>query len=168
MARLGLYHEFAPREELERWLSSADAFLVTSAFEPGMRRLMETNFPSKLLEFARFGKPLVVWGPDYSTLIQWAQPGSRGLCITSPDPGELVNALRKLAASYTEQQRLAREASDAMKAEFDPAAIQQQFLQAIQDAVVGKIPRIRAATGNEPNSGVFQASLERVAPARVL
>src|SRR5208282_4065797 len=55
----GTFHDFAPREELERWLRSADAFLVTTAFEPAMRRMMETNFPSKLLEFARFGKPLV-------------------------------------------------------------------------------------------------------------
>jgi glycosyltransferase involved in cell wall biosynthesis len=135
MRRLDLYHEFAPREELERWLASADAFLVTSAFEPGMRRLMETNFPSKILEFARFGKPLVCWGPDYSTLIRWAQPESRALCVTESDPENLCLALKKLAASRNEQQRLANEAKNATRGDFDPEIIQNVFLHAVQDAV---------------------------------
>ena len=30
-------------------------------FDPKMRRRMETSFPSKLIEFSQFGKPLVVW-----------------------------------------------------------------------------------------------------------
>ena len=134
MRRLGLYHDFAPREELEAWLDSADAFLVTSAFEPVMRKLMETNFPSKLLEFARFGKPLITWGPDYSTLLRWAQPGHRTLCVTESDPRALCAALEKLAASRNEQQRLADEALNAIRGEFDPDAIQEQFIQAVQDA----------------------------------
>jgi glycosyltransferase involved in cell wall biosynthesis len=133
MRRLGLYHEFAPREELECWLGSADALLITSAFEPAMRKLMETNFPSKLLEFARFGKPLVTWGPDYSTLIRWAQFGNRALCVTESDPRALGVALEKLAASKDEQQRLAGKALSAMREEFDPEAIQDVFLQAVYD-----------------------------------
>lgn len=137
MHRSGLYHEFAPRAELEHWLGSADAFLVTSAFEPSMRRLMETNFPSKLLEFARFSKPLVAWGPDYSTLIRWAQPRRRALCVTESDPAALRLALQKLAASKHEQQRLAAEASVAIRQEFDPGTIQEDFLRAVYDVASG-------------------------------
>jgi len=134
MLAAGTYHEFAPREELERWLGSADAFLVTTAFEPAMRRMMETNFPSKLLEFARFGKPLVAWGPDYSSLIRWAQPAGRAWCVTNPDPNALRQALEQLAGSRGDQERLAGEARNAMRQEFDPVVIQERFLQAIRDA----------------------------------
>lgn len=134
MLAAGLYHEFAPRDELERWLGAADAFLVTTAFEPAMRRMMETNFPSKLLEFARFGKPLVAWGPAYSSLIRWAQSGGGALCVTEPDPGVLFQALEKLAASKIEQARLAGEARTAMQNQFDPAVIQEQFVRAVQEA----------------------------------
>jgi glycosyltransferase involved in cell wall biosynthesis len=134
MLAAGTYHEFAPREELERWLRSADAFLVTTAFEPAMRRMMETNFPSKLLEFARFGKPLVAWGPGYSSLIQWAQPAGRAWCVTDPAPNALRVALEQLAASRGDQERLATEARNAMRRDFDPAAIQEQFVQALQNA----------------------------------
>jgi glycosyltransferase involved in cell wall biosynthesis len=134
--RLGLYHEFAPRDELECWLSSADAFLVTSAFEPVMGRLMQTNFPSKLLEFARFGKPLVTWGPDYSSLIRWAQPTGRALCITDSNANALRVAFEKLAGSLYDQKRLGDEARNAMHHEFNPMVIQGQFLQAVHDAAL--------------------------------
>jgi glycosyltransferase involved in cell wall biosynthesis len=134
MLAAGLYHEFAPREELERWLRSADAFLVTTAFEPSMRRMMETNFPSKLLEFARFDKPLVAWGPAYSSLIRWAQPARRAWCVTESNPEILCRALEKLADSKMEQTRLSGEARSAMQKQFDPEVIQEQFVQAVQDA----------------------------------
>ena len=56
----GRWLEFAPREELEEWLASADAFLIPMVFEEKYRRRMETSFPSKLIEFAQFGKPLII------------------------------------------------------------------------------------------------------------
>ena len=162
MRRLGLYHDFAPREELERWLSSADAFLVTSAFEPVMRRLMETNFPSKLLEFARFGKPLVAWGPDYSTLIRWAQPGCKALCITKSDPMALRQAIETLAVSLGEQQRLAGEAATAMRREFDQEVIQDQFLQAVRDVASTDMSPARAGIPPRANgSGLAAAPTEK-------
>jgi glycosyltransferase involved in cell wall biosynthesis len=141
MLAAGTYHEFAPREELEGWLRSADAFLVTTAFEPEMRRMMETNFPSKLLEFARFGRPLVAWGPEYSSLIRWAQPAGRACCVTDPDPAALIGALEQLAASPGERARLGHEATAAMHREFDPALLQEQFVQAMGAAASHNHPR---------------------------
>jgi len=157
MLAAGTYHEFAPREELERWLRSADAFLVTTAFEPGMRRMMQTNFPSKLLEFARFGRPLVAWGPVYSSLIQWAQPSGKAWCVTDPEPEALRRSLEHLAGSESEQARLAGEARDAMRREFDPAAIQAQFVRAIQDAA----GRRRETSGGPPDAGLLVANQSR-------
>jgi glycosyltransferase involved in cell wall biosynthesis len=72
MRDAGLGLDFAPRDELVSWLQSADAFLVPMVFEEKYRRRMETSFPSKLIEFAQFGKPLIVWGPEYCSAISWA------------------------------------------------------------------------------------------------
>lgn len=89
--------DFAPRAELESWLASADAFLVPMAFDPAMRRRMETSFPSKLCEFARFGKPIVVWGPEYCSGIRWARGSENAFCVTNPDPVILGKTLLSLA-----------------------------------------------------------------------
>ena len=72
MRDAGLWLEFAPRTELDTWLQSADAFLIPMVFDKKYRRRMETSFPSKLIEFAQFGKPLIVWGPEYCSAAKWA------------------------------------------------------------------------------------------------
>ena len=151
MRAVGMYHEFAPSEDLYHWLANANAFLVTSAFEPSMRRMMETNFPSKLAEFARFGRPLVLWGPKYSTLIQWGLSGSRGLSVTQADPLVLRSALENLATSPDEQQRLAAASRKAASLDFDPDVIQSEFMRAIQDAV--RIPASRWTDRVNPKDG---------------
>jgi hypothetical protein len=44
---------------------------------------VETSFPSKLPEYAQFGKPIVIWGPEYCSAIHWGREGDRALCIIS-------------------------------------------------------------------------------------
>ena len=48
MRRAGHWLDFAPPAEFQKWLASADAFVVPMVFESTMQRRMETSFPSKL------------------------------------------------------------------------------------------------------------------------
>lgn len=134
MRSQGLWLDFAPRSELDPWIDSADAYLVVMAFDPGLHRRMQTSFPSKLPEYAQFGKPLVVWGPADSSAILWGRDG-KALCVTTKDPASLAVAIQRLADDATEQHRLAREARRAAEGEFDPRRLQTQFLQALQRAI---------------------------------
>jgi glycosyltransferase involved in cell wall biosynthesis len=136
MKRTGNWLDFASGFEWQSWLQSSDAFLVPMVFDPGMRRRMETSFPSKLPEFAQFGKPIVVWGPEYCSAVQWARRGNRALCVTDPNPSILRGALEKLAASLPEQGRLAAKAREAAENDFNPERIQAQFLDALRRAIL--------------------------------
>jgi hypothetical protein len=84
----------APVEEI---LSGADVLLVVMDFLPEYQRRSRTSFPSKILEYASFSKPMVVWGPDASTAAEFVRENSIGLAIDSQDPlaflGELGNWL---------------------------------------------------------------------------
>jgi glycosyltransferase involved in cell wall biosynthesis len=135
MKQRRLWLDFAPRNELELWLASANAFLIPMDFTPLMRRRMETSFPSKLTEFAQFGKPLVIWGPEYCSAVQWARQGDRAMCVTDQSPAALRATLEKLAASPAEQQRLSQKSTEAAQTEFNPDTLQAQFLHAIEDAI---------------------------------
>jgi hypothetical protein len=103
-----------------------------------MRRRMETSFPSKLPEFTQFGKPIVIWGPEYCSAVQWARPGHRALCVTDPNPTALRRALERLAASPAEQERFALSARGAAQGDFNPERIQAQFLCALREAVCSR------------------------------
>jgi hypothetical protein len=94
------------KTSLDSWLQSADAFLIPMVFEEKYRRRMETSFPSKLIEFAQFGKPLVVWGPEYCSAVQWSRVLSSALCIASQKPRDLVESLEILAESASMQKKI--------------------------------------------------------------
>jgi glycosyltransferase involved in cell wall biosynthesis len=141
MQARGLWKDFAPRNELDAWLADADAFLIPMAFDARLRRRMETSFPSKLIEFAQLGKPLVVWGPEYCSAVQWARKQDRALCVTDPDPDALRLALEELAASFDEQQRLAAAVRQAAQTDFEPVRIRAQFIEVLREAVRTHKPR---------------------------
>lgn len=129
----GLWHDFSSREILEEWINSADAFLVPMVFDPALRRRMETSFPSKMVEMALLGKPLVVWGPEYCSAIQWARKGKRALCVTDPDPKILRQEIENLALDPGEINRLSAAARDAAAMEFSPERIHTQFINALKE-----------------------------------
>ena len=135
MKRTGNWLVFASGFEWQSWLQASDAFLIPMVFDSGMRRRMETSFPSKLPEFTQFGKPIVVWGPEYCSAVQWARRGNRALCVTDPNPSALRQALEGLAASPLEQERLAKSACEAAAGDFNPERIQAQFMDVLRQAI---------------------------------
>jgi glycosyltransferase involved in cell wall biosynthesis len=131
MRDAGLWLDFAPRSELDAWLQSADAFLIPMVFDQKFRRRMETSFPSKLIEFAQFGKPLIVWGPEYCSAVQWSRVLSSALCIASQKPRDLVESLEILAESASMQKKLASASDKSSNEEYSHFAIQNKFFEII-------------------------------------
>jgi len=129
MTERGLLLPYAEREEFNSWLESADAFLITQSFDGNDARLMQTNFPSKLVEFAQFGKPLVVWGPAEASAAVWAEESGQALVVDQEDPKCLREALEKLSNDKAEQDRLASGAKVAAAGPFKPERIQSDFLR---------------------------------------
>ena len=134
MHHRGMWHDFAPRSELAGWLARADAFLIPMVFDRALRRRMQTSFPSKLTEFAHFGKPLVIWGPADCSAAVWARQKNGALCLDNPDPNAFRAALERLATSTNEQRRLAECASQAAQTDFNPELLQKQFIELLERA----------------------------------
>jgi glycosyltransferase involved in cell wall biosynthesis len=134
MSQHGLWLEFAPETEFADWAASGDAFLVPMAFEPSLRRQMETSFPSKLVECVQFEKPLVIWGPEYCSAIQWARRENRAVCVTDPNPSAFCQALEEFIASPLQRERCVSASRTAQK-EFTPEKIQAQFMAALETAL---------------------------------
>lgn len=133
MRQCGRWLDFAPRAELDEWLASANAFLVAMVFDRAERRRMETCFPSKLVEFVQFGKPIVIWGPEYCSAVRWARSGNKAFCVTTPDPAELLAQLSILSRDADMADRLAASARCAAEAEFNYSGIQEHFRAVISD-----------------------------------
>lgn len=140
----GLYHGFVPSNQLGKPLQHFHAVLVVMSFCAELRRRMVTSFPSKMIDAMQLGLPVIVWGPEYCSAVEWARHGELALCVTDPNPSALRSALEGLAASPLEQERLARSARENAAGEFNPARIQEQFMNALRHARVGaEMPAMR-------------------------
>jgi glycosyltransferase involved in cell wall biosynthesis len=133
MRDAGLWLDFAPRAELDAWLQSADAFLIPMVFEEKDRRRMETSFPSKLIEFAQFGKPLIVWGPEYCSAAQWGRNNNSALCVICADSKKLLDELESLSNSGDKLEKLASATRRVRNDEFNPLSIQERFIRMISN-----------------------------------
>lgn len=136
MRDAGLWLEFAPRSELDSWLQSADAFLIPMVFEEKYRRRMETSFPSKLIEFAQFGKPLIVWGPEYCSLLKWAEKANSAVCSNQTDPFNLKSKLEHLIRNNDCIDELSKKTALLADGEFNPLIIQKKFLDLLNEAIL--------------------------------
>jgi glycosyltransferase involved in cell wall biosynthesis len=130
-----LYHGFPPSDQFVEALQHFQAALVVMSFAPALRRRMTTSFPSKMIDAMQLGLPVVIWGPEYCSAVQWARQGERALCVTDPNPSTLRRALEELAASPSQQERLAKSAREAAAGEFNPELIQAQFMDVLRRAV---------------------------------
>jgi glycosyltransferase involved in cell wall biosynthesis len=131
----GLYHPFIPSNQLMESIRSYQTVLVVMSFDAALRRRMITSFPSKLVDAMQLGLPVVIWGPEYCSAVQWARQGGGALCVTDPSPSCLRRVLEELAASPLQQERLATSAREAAAGEFDPERIQAQFMKALRRAI---------------------------------
>ncbi len=66
----GAYLGFKPPEETADVLASADALLVVMSFEKEHELFMRTSFTTKFLDYVAFGRPVILWGPEYSAPVR--------------------------------------------------------------------------------------------------
>ena len=131
----GVYRGFIPSSQLAKSLQNFQVALVVMSFAPVHRRRMTTSFPSKIIDAVQIGLPVVIWGPEYCSAVKWARRQGQGLCVTDPNPLALAQALDELAASRSEQERLAKGAREAAAGEFDCERIQTHFVDTLRRAI---------------------------------
>jgi hypothetical protein len=126
-----LLHDFEPGPGFYDWLGSFDAYLVVMFFDAAQRRRTETCFATKLADYSRAGRPVVIWAPDSSAVVQWAKKSGAALCVTNPDAHALLAALADLKRDRALQLELGARIRRACETEFSPVGLQQQFVEAL-------------------------------------
>ena len=130
----GVYRGLLPYDELKSKLKEADAFLVVMTFEQQLRTMMETSFTTKFLEYSQYGKPAIIWGPDYCQPIQVAQSKKCGIPVISPNPEDVISALYNLKQPeyWTTMARGAWQAANNI---FNPESIHSIFRDSIHEVL---------------------------------
>ena len=131
----GIYLGFKPPEEAAEVLASANAFLVVMSFEREHELFMRTSFTTKFLDYVAFGKPVILWGPEYCTPVRVARKHGGAAVIVS-DRAEAVLALcRQLAGDTALSEKFSNQALQLHQTLFSPDRLQNIFVSKIQELV---------------------------------
>jgi len=130
-----LLYDFEPGPGFDDWLGSFDAYLVVMFFDAAQRRRAETCFATKLVDYSRAGRPVVIWAPESSAVVQWAKKSRAALCVTDPDARALLAALVHLKRDRALQLELGARVRRAYETEFSPVGLQQQFMEALNSVI---------------------------------
>ncbi len=104
----GTYLGFKPPEEAAQVLATADALLSVMSFEKEHELFMRTSFTTKFLDYVAFGKPVILWGPEYCTPVRVAREHGGAAVVTTDDPGAVVSLCREIAADTALNQKLSK------------------------------------------------------------
>ena len=136
----GIYLGFMPPEEAAKVLATADALLVVMSFERKYELFTRTSFTTKFLDYVAFGKPVILWGPEYCTPVRVARKHRGAAVVATSDTAGVVTLCRQIAADRALNETLSTEALHLHQTVFDPDPLQAVF--------VGEIEKIVAARSN--------------------
>lgn len=127
----GMYRGMLDSRALRAALTASAALLVVLPFGENHRRFSRCSFSSKISEYCSVGRPIIVWGPAYSSGVRWAEASGAALVVTDPNPRELLRQANELLADPARQFTLASRALAEAGTRFNPQRLQSQFEAAL-------------------------------------
>jgi glycosyltransferase involved in cell wall biosynthesis len=132
------------QSELAGVLSSADILFLPYSFLKGSRDAVETAFPSKTADYLAAGKPILVFGPKYSSLVRYASEQGFAEIVDEFSPAALAQSIRKIALSPLYKEHLAARALEVFSVNHDIGYQQQKFYLTLK-RIIAASPRGSAA-----------------------
>src|SRR6266446_2063526 len=137
----GIYPGFKPPEQAAEALASADALLVVMSFEKEHELFMRTSFTTKFLDYVAFGKPVILWGPEYCTPVRVARKHGGAVVVNQDDADAIVSACRQIAHDAAWHKQLSQQARQLHQTLFNPDRLQEIFVGEIEKLVRSRGPR---------------------------
>ena len=134
----GAYLGFKPPEETADVLASADALLVVMSFEKEHELFMRTSFTTKFLDYVAFGRPVILWGPEYSAPVRVTRRHGGAAVISSDDAGAVVSLCRQIAGDTALNEELSKQALQLHRTLFNPDRLQAIFVGEIENLVAAR------------------------------
>src|SRR6266498_3098173 len=134
----GTYLGFKPPEEAAEVLATAGALLSVMSFEKEHELFMRTSFTTKFLDYVAFGKPVILWGPEYCTPVRVARKHGGAAVVSSSDADAVMAQSRQMAADSPLSEKLSNEALQLHQTLFNPDRLQDIFVQKITELVNGR------------------------------
>jgi glycosyl transferase family 1 len=132
----GVYLGFKSPEQANDVMASADALLVVMSFEKEHEMFMRTSFTTKFLDYVAFGKPVILWGPEYCTPVRIARKHGGAAVVSKDDPEGVVGICRDFTEDSALNEKLSKQALQLHQTLFNPDRLQAIFVGEIEKLVM--------------------------------
>jgi glycosyltransferase involved in cell wall biosynthesis len=136
----GIYLGFKSPGEADGVIAGADALLVVMSFEKEQELFMRTSFTTKFLDYVAFGKPVILWAPEYCTPVRVARKHGGAVIVNQNDPDVIISACRQIARDAAQREELSQGANRLHETLFSPDRLQEIF--------VGEIEKLATSPAN--------------------
>jgi glycosyltransferase involved in cell wall biosynthesis len=130
-------HSWVGQRELPHVLRKADILFLPFSFAPEERHSVETAFPSKTADYLASGTPILVFGPNYSSLVAYARREGFAEIVMEPDAELLAGAIWRIVLDPAHGQMLRSRALAVFSKYHDIGQQRADFLQVL-NAIVGE------------------------------
>ena len=130
------WHELYP--ELGTGPIAIEPYVSRGFFEKERELFMRTSFTTKFLDYVAFGKPVILWGPEYCTPVRVARKHGGAAVVSTRDANAVVALCRQIAADSALSKTLSNEALQLHQTLFNPNRLQDIFVQKITELVNGR------------------------------
>ena len=98
-------------------------------------QIERTSFKTKFLDYLTFQKPIIVWGPEYSSAVRAAREFDAAECYTSPNAAGCITTLQNIARNSERQKQLVANARRMYQSRFEPSRIHAVLLRECEKLV---------------------------------
>lgn len=131
----GSYKGFVPQNKLVNLLSEADFLIVIMSFELNLRFFVETSFTTKFCDYCAYGKPIIIWAPEYCAVVKFAQEHECALIITDPSSQVFCEKIQKFLMDEDKQKQLAFSAKNLYNTKLNPIFIREKFKNELEKLI---------------------------------
>ena len=133
-------HSWVGQAELPDVLCKADILFLPFSFAPEEMHTVKTAFPSKTADYLASGTPILVFGPQYSTLVAYAGREGFGEIVMEPDGELLAEAIQRIARDAGHREMLSRRAQTVFSKYHDIARQRKDFVRLLNTIVHETFP----------------------------
>jgi len=100
--------EWVSQNELHDVLADADLLFLPFSFSESARYAVERAFPSKTADYLAAGRPILVFGPPYSSLVRYAEEQGFAEVVDNFDEDVLASCIQRIFSDSVRRSQLCK------------------------------------------------------------
>ncbi len=125
--------------DLPQALSECDILFLPESFDPAYRKAIELSLSTKSHLFMMSGRPILVYGPEWSGTVDYARRFGWGVVVDRRDDQDLLNGITKIMSTDVAKEVVSK-GHIVVKLNHDIHVLRKHVLDRVKSTVQGHSP----------------------------